>query len=475
MRTRILKLRKRLRSIGIGDMVRPSATSHSLPTESQRLQVEKQFSLLEHDVAQLPLSFPGDDVVDTELRSLRSEIEASRDMMQRINRLVSYSSAAEACDNALSDFLEHIDSFPSVPIGPLSTSHTSNPTRSPEQQLSARLAFTQQLVDVFRECFSSVADDGRARSEQERVLQTWTELQAMGMDLVQGKKSRPASALSSTPSGSSRPASVASGVQRSHKKLAGYANLSVGSPSQFLSPPIAHGRRAASGGTPSSSAPKHPRGTGVHARSSSRASLGSNRSVSGPGPVDTPSRLHNSTFASRQRTSSVSSTTSGTPSKVERPVPTTSRVRAQTTQSQASRTASPAFSDASSMYSRSSMNLSRTSMRSSWARAPRQSFPTLPRSPPRARQPVVRKPYIANPKNKLDVAVGDVVNKLPSNVDINVEVVADTWKDQSGKYWIGSQDPKLCFCRILRSQTVMVRVGGGWSELSKRVASLLIS
>lgn len=79
--------------------------------------------------------------------------------------------------------------------------------------------------------------------------------------------------------------------------------------------------------------------------------------------------------------------------------------------------------------------------------------------------PIVKKPYVANPKNKLDVAVGDVVNRLP--VNINVEVVADTWKDQSGKYWIGDQDPKLCFCRILRSQTVMVRVGGGWSELSR--------
>jgi len=63
------------------------------------------------------------------------------------------------------------------------------------------------------------------------------------------------------------------------------------------------------------------------------------------------------------------------------------------------------------------------------------------------------------------MAVGDVVNKLP--VNINIEQVADTWQDLSGKYWIGDQEPKLCFCRILRSQTVMVRVGGGWVELSK--------
>jgi len=52
-------------------------------------------------------------------------------------------------------------------------------------------------------------------------------------------------------------------------------------------------------------------------------------------------------------------------------------------------------------------------------------------------------------------------------VDIKVEVAQETWQDRSGKYWIGGEDSRLCFCRILRSQTVMVRVGGGWMELSK--------
>jgi hypothetical protein len=86
---------------------------------------------------------------------------------------------------------------------------------------------------------------------------------------------------------------------------------------------------------------------------------------------------------------------------------------------------------------------------------------------PKKAAPPPRKKYVANPKNKLDVAVGEVVNKLP--VGISIEGVSESWKDQSGKYWIGDQDPKLCFCRILRSQTVMVRVGGGWTELSKCV------
>lgn len=52
----------------------------------------------------------------------------------------------------------------------------------------------------------------------------------------------------------------------------------------------------------------------------------------------------------------------------------------------------------------------------------------------------------------------------------------------SGSYWIGAPEPKLCastsasqcssdfdsdFCRILRSQMVVVRVGGGWQTLTR--------
>lgn len=105
---------------------------------------------------------------------------------------------------------------------------------------------------------------------------------------------------------------------------------------------------------------------------------------------------------------------------------------------------------------------------STWSRAPRDSLSSI--LPPSAatfqkkEQSLPRKKYVPNPKSKLDVAVGDVVNNLP--VGISIEGLTETWQDKSGKYWIGNQDPKLCFCRILRSETVMVRVGGGWQELS---------
>ncbi|KAG9068713.1 actinin alpha 2 [Linnemannia hyalina] len=46
----------------------------------------------------------------------------------------------------------------------------------------------------------------------------------------------------------------------------------------------------------------------------------------------------------------------------------------------------------------------------------------------------------------------------PSDASKNGEV---------GRYVFGDVEPKVCYCRILRSRKVMVRVGGGWSELSK--------
>ena len=86
--------------------------------------------------------------------------------------------------------------------------------------------------------------------------------------------------------------------------------------------------------------------------------------------------------------------------------------------------------------------------------------------------------YCSDPRNALDIAVGDIVNRMPMSVSVkpaNVASFADlslsrrssTTKDLSGQYWIGDPEPRLCFCRILPSSTVMVRVGGGWQELSE--------
>lgn len=69
--------------------------------------------------------------------------------------------------------------------------------------------------------------------------------------------------------------------------------------------------------------------------------------------------------------------------------------------------------------------------------------------------------YVADPKNDLDVALGDIVNDSPYNILVKMV------PGEVGKYWFGDVNPKLAYCRILRSRMVMVRVGGGWVELSQ--------
>jgi DNA repair exonuclease SbcCD ATPase subunit len=68
--------------------------------------------------------------------------------------------------------------------------------------------------------------------------------------------------------------------------------------------------------------------------------------------------------------------------------------------------------------------------------------------------------YVPNLKDNLDVEIARVVNECPDPILVARD-------PETGKYWIGDKDPKLCFCRVLNSRMVMVRVGGGWKELSK--------
>ncbi|KAI9301488.1 hypothetical protein BJ944DRAFT_271432 [Cunninghamella echinulata] len=69
--------------------------------------------------------------------------------------------------------------------------------------------------------------------------------------------------------------------------------------------------------------------------------------------------------------------------------------------------------------------------------------------------------YVADPKNDLDVAVGNIVNDSPFSIPVKMV------PGEVGRYWFGKKNPKLVYCRILRSRIVMVRVGGGWVELSQ--------
>ncbi|KAL5508243.1 hypothetical protein ACEPAH_5862 [Sanghuangporus vaninii] len=460
----VRSLRKQLKSIGLNSVVRPSGASRhrssstSLPQPETAEAMASDFAQLEVETNKLPGSAEN-MTADTELRSLRLEMEASRELLNRVHQLARLQASIALCDTTFSTFLDYIDGYPNEPSSEAADVVHTVPagSESPQERLSERMFQAKGIFGDMNEHFAPVADDPRAITEHSRLKQTWEELSEMALEKISGRPSRAPSALSAYNSSSGRNSSASSGINASEVKRSRYNNLSISGRNGLLAPAMPSQRRATSASSAGSGSVKQSK-----QQSSTRpgfsipkSTAASTRSVSGPMKQITPtavsraaSSLFNSTFASRQRTSSVSSNTS-TPSTSRPPV---SRRRMSSALSDVSRAASPTPSIASS--------------RGTWSKVPRQSFGSFQRASTPERSP--RKPrqkYVANPKNKLDVALGDVINNLP--VEINVEAVQDTWKDKSGKYWIGGNEPKLCFCRILRSQTVMVRVGGGWTELSK--------
>ncbi|KXN87916.1 hypothetical protein AN958_07926 [Leucoagaricus sp. SymC.cos] len=317
LEARIHALRRRLSALGLKDAAN---SSHNLPTEEQAHCYRHGLTIVSNEAASLP-SNVDDGTTSAVLLSFRADLDAALEQMQSFEQLAGLNTHFQNCDGALSDLLEHIDSYPAPPAVTMS-SFTPPQLTTPEDQLSARVKFTKDTIDVIDELALPLLADLRVAAEHSRTMQTWNDLFEMANDRITGMKSRPETSSSRSIMRSSRPS-----------------------------------RQSPGGGS---------------------------------------------------------------------------------------------------------------SGGSTWARAPRNSLSSilpLRAHTPKKERPPRRKKYVPNPKSKLDVAVGDVVNNLP--VGINVEGLTETWKDQSGKYWIGNQDPKLCFCRILRSQTVMVRVGGGWQELSK--------
>ncbi|CCA73128.1 related to putative cytoplasmic structural protein [Serendipita indica DSM 11827] len=425
-------LRRRLRGLSLENWVTPipdSAQASVLPTKSYVAQSEVVFDEISSTFRGIPTTMDDSEVQESH-QALHKELEHARELLDRCRALSVVSSKAAECDASLSDLLEHVDGYPSAPIAELQSPHVSDPSKPPEEQLAARLAYTQNLVQEFEAASKPLSSDGRVAAETERLDQTWTELQEMCTDRLQNK-SRP-----STASGHGFPSGRGS---------------SMSSRSNSSAPSGRSRYRARS--------PRHIRGRTASVALNARQErlepkLAKKRSVSGP-LVSPNSSLHQSTFSSRQRTAS---NTLGldpvTPTK-----PSYSGSRSPFKTPKGLRPPSPDLSETSSIQSKG---------RSVSAHS-RISGPSFGKPPPRppASKSAVRKPYVANPKNKLDVAVGNVVNKMAVNVPIQA-VTSSGWEDKSGKYWIGDdEEARLCFCRILRSQTVMVRVGGGWCELSK--------
>jgi len=466
LETRVSMLRKRLSALALEDV---ASSSYILPTSDQTRCLRKELTDL---VSEIDFLLPGinDKTTNVVFRSFQAELDVAKEQIQRLERLSGLNSRIQSCDTALSDLLEHIDNYPAPPAVPKSSFLTTT-MLSPEKQLLARIKFTKDAIDSIEDFAQPLLSDTRVAAERSRMLQTWNDLADMANDRF-GRKFRPGSTIDCSESSSGRSATSfrTSNSGMTYSKKESYNGLSLGpKPSRptrggLLAPPhpVSTQRSVKSG---SSVVKPHP---------PSKPSTTS-RSVSNPFSAS----LYQPTFSSRQRATSLSSFNNAPlPPLAKKPSHNVLRSKTPT----GSRTPGPTSPIASeSSSSRSILRTSRHSRASrgrasmsgsggsTWSRAPRDSLSSI--LPPSAatyqkkEQSFPRKRYIPNPKSKLDVAVGDVVNNLP--VGINIEGLTETWQDKSGKYWIGNQDPKLCFCRILRSETVMVRVGGGWQELSK--------
>lgn len=450
-----------------------------------------------------------DERVVAELKSLKIEMEASRVLLGHVDQLATFATKVESCDAALSDLLEHADTYPDQPAETAS-SHVPNRSRSAIAQLQDRLDFCEREIDSLHTTFALVGDDERALGERARVTEMWDDVadsarqQIASAQASAAKREASSRARPLLPSLPVRPPTVGRSSILRERSPAPISSdnprsRTMSSSSSLKKPfiPTEPGKtrlrpardrspskssiRSVSG--PASGTPSRPSGQStfkippVPSRPPSRTS---SRSVSVP--INTPTSQYAApTFSSRQRTTSTTGSLRG---RTAPALPQTSappkRIRVQstaTTTSTVPRASSPTLSTVSNHSSSGSpakinTRLSAMSPSTPRARARTESTPrksvssththTMIPRPASVRQ---KKTYVANPKNRLDVAVGAVVNKLPA--DVTIEPVLDTWKDESGKYWIGDAEPKLCFCRILRSQTVMVRVGGGWMELSK--------
>lgn len=112
--------------------------------------------------------------------------------------------------------------------------------------------------------------------------------------------------------------------------------------------------------------------------------------------------------------------------------------------------------------SNSSLTSSRKMEPVSAMQVPRMRRATLTPVPSRSGKGTSVPPrYIPDPRSDLDVQLGKVVNESPYKIRIKMV------PGEVGKYWFGEVEPRLVYCRILRSNMVMVRVGGGWTELSQ--------
>ena len=111
----------------------------------------------------------------------------------------------------------------SIPVS--ASSYVSDPTLPPEEQIQARVDFTNKLVEDVEA--KAVAQDNCASGEKGHILEAWGGLKAMSEDILSRIQSRPSSAIGFGRNSRVSLNSAHTGSFTS-KKSASYAHLSLG-------------------------------------------------------------------------------------------------------------------------------------------------------------------------------------------------------------------------------------------------------
>ncbi|WOO81131.1 uncharacterized protein LOC62_03G004664 [Vanrija pseudolonga] len=465
-RSVVKTLAARLEALQLDSLVKPTSSALRTTPKHRRLpssDIAKQISSSLESITQDANALASDPDRSDDVDMLLERLKRQNALVTQLDGLALVSDAAAHCDKAFSNLLDAIDD-----------GHDTPAAKAAEREASITVEALQKAAEPHQA-------DPRVSAEVDRVTNAWRELRS----LAENEPYAPSSAGVSTV-GSAAGSEI--GRQRPPSVASARSDRTVSLPTELVS---------------AQPEPRPNVETTPRNRASSLAEARRNRSLSvveRPVPPvakghETPSKLRprppqprprpsldSSRPPPRSRPSLDSALFSPPVPRIRKTAPPNA-VASSSTPKQASivKTVPKPFNlSRSNSFTRSSRSSSFTDFGSELGVSP----PTKPASTARSvrslssvasRSSLVSSTShrsLHHSRSRLDVAVKRVLNTL----DVDVPVVpagpetptSEDWKDESGCYWIGTGSrARLCFCRILRSRTVMVRVGGGWVELSR--------
>ncbi|KAH9811349.1 hypothetical protein DFH28DRAFT_1131286 [Melampsora americana] len=429
---RMFEILERLSSLDLDRWVREPEKRHSpLPSRETVMDIQSRLEGINLEildlVSELESVLASGEKDETLLERCVKEYDSASSKLARSMELMEFNEAVESCDQSFSRLLDALD-------------HHQNNGSEDEELSSVNQESETKLKEVsMKAC--GISNDGRVEYQLERLTQTWAELSEMVKDRHESKNDLSnelklngdeSSYLSQSllmKKNNSPASKIPVLLERSPIRLrSNSVGSAAGSPSRITAK------------IPSISTPSGP----VETRGTLKHSLGHHAHLNSP-YMSSPSLAASCRAGRRtpdQRSASKDHFDSHPPSSgfTRTRAPSSLRGRIGGT-----------GSGLRNRVSLMSMNQGRTAFGLS--------------TPPCTRMDggieKKRVQYRAQPNRNIDQMVGKVVNRLA--VEVHVAPVEEAWEDNSGLYWIGN---KMYFCRILRSQTVMVRIGGGWNELS---------